>query len=58
MTAGKDHVWTADDAWTEEQQTYFWAKLETNWKADVSKIIQTCLTDPMPLTSGLYRRNG
>jgi peptide/nickel transport system substrate-binding protein len=42
--AGKDHVWSADDAWTEEEQTYFWATLEANWKEDVSKIIQTCLT--------------
>ena len=43
-SAGKDHVWTAEDAWTEEEQTYFWTALETNWKADISKIIQTCLT--------------
>ncbi|MFH1879532.1 MAG: ABC transporter substrate-binding protein [Bacillota bacterium] len=43
--AGKDHVWTAADAWTEEQQTFFWQSLEEGWKADVAKIVQTCLTD-------------
>ena len=42
--AGKDHVWSADDAWTEEQQTYFWQALEDNWKTDVQKIINTCLS--------------
>ena len=42
--AGKDHVWSADDAWTEEQQAYFWQALEDNWKTDVQKIINTCLS--------------
>ena len=42
--AGKDHVWTADDAWTEEQQTFFWQALEDGWKTDVASIINTCLT--------------
>jgi len=43
--AGKDHVWTAADAWTEEQQTYFWQTLEVGWKEDVGKIVQTVLVD-------------
>ena len=42
--AGKDHVWTADDAWTEEQQTFFWDAVAANWKKDVEKIVMTCLT--------------
>ncbi len=42
--AGRDHVWSADDSWTEEQQTAFWMDLEVAWKADVAKIINTCLT--------------
>ena len=42
--AGQDHVWSAEDAWTEEQQAFFWEALEKNWKTDVGKIITTCLT--------------
>ncbi|MBN1776692.1 MAG: ABC transporter substrate-binding protein [Clostridiales bacterium] len=42
--AGKDHVWSADDAWTEEQQAAFWQGVEDAWKVDVGKIVTTCLT--------------
>ncbi len=42
--AGKDHEWSADDAWTQEQQTFFWTALEEGWKNDVASIINTCLT--------------
>jgi len=39
LAAGKDHVWAEDDAWTEEQQTDFWTRIEEGWKAEVQAII-------------------
>ena len=37
--AGPDHEWSAEDAWTEEQQTDFWNRLTEAWKADVQGIV-------------------
>ncbi|MGV8049700.1 MAG: ABC transporter substrate-binding protein [Anaerolineaceae bacterium] len=37
--AGPDHVWTAEDAWTQEQQEDFWARLKEEWTADVQGIV-------------------
>ncbi len=37
--AGVDHVWAATDVWTEEQQNDFWARLKTEWLADVQGIV-------------------
>ncbi len=37
--AGPDHQWSAEDAWTEEQQTDFWQRLHDAWLADVQGIV-------------------
>lgn len=37
--AGADHEWTADDAWTMEQQEAFWAELKADWMSDIQSII-------------------
>ncbi len=37
--AGADHEWTADDAWTMEQQDAFWAELKADWMSDIQSII-------------------
>ena len=39
FAAGTDHVWTAADTWTQAQQDDFWARLKTNWTADVQGIV-------------------
>jgi peptide/nickel transport system substrate-binding protein len=38
-TAGPDHEWASSDAWTEEQQEDFWARLKEEWIADVQGIV-------------------
>ena len=37
--AGPDHEWTEDDAWTQEQQDDFWARLKAEWVKDVEGIV-------------------
>jgi peptide/nickel transport system substrate-binding protein len=37
--AGPDHEWSDADAWTQEQQEDFWAKLKAEWVADVEGIV-------------------
>lgn len=37
--AGADHVWSEADAWTQEQQEDFWARLEEAWMTDVQSIV-------------------
>ncbi len=39
LAAGRDHVWAEGDAWTEEQQTDFWTRIDESWKAEVQAII-------------------
>lgn len=39
LAAGPDHVWAATDAWTQEQQDDFWARLKAEWMADVQGIV-------------------
>lgn len=39
FTAGEDHVWTAADAWTKDQQDGFWAIANAEWKNDVQAIV-------------------
>lgn len=39
LAAGADHVWSEGDAWTQEQQNFFWTNLKTIWLADVQAII-------------------
>jgi len=39
LAAGPDHVWAEADGWTQEQQDDFWARLKTEWMADVQGII-------------------
>lgn len=37
--ASPDHVHAEEDAWTAEQQDDFWARLKSNWIADVQSIV-------------------
>ncbi|MBT7217857.1 MAG: hypothetical protein HN873_05640 [Chloroflexi bacterium] len=37
--AGSDHEWSDADAWTQEQQDDFWAKLTAEWTNDVAGIV-------------------
>ncbi len=37
--AGPDHEWSDADAWTQEQQDDFWARLKEEWMADVQGIV-------------------
>lgn len=37
--AGEDHVWTADDAWTQEMQENYWASMKDVWTGDVQAIV-------------------
>ncbi len=37
--ADADHAWAEGDAWTQEQQDDFWARLKENWLADVQSIV-------------------
>jgi peptide/nickel transport system substrate-binding protein len=39
--AGIDHEWSDADAWTQEQQDDFWAKVTEGWMKDVQDIITT-----------------
>ncbi len=39
IEAGDAHEWTADDAWTQEQQDGYWAELEAGWRKDVVDIV-------------------
>ncbi len=39
FAAGPDHEWAEGDAWTAEQQDYFWTKLTDNWTTDVQAIV-------------------
>jgi len=41
LAAGSDHVWASTDAWTQEQQDDFWAKLKEEWMRDVQSIVDT-----------------
>lgn len=43
--AGKDHTWSSSDAWTQEQQTAFWTKLDTAWSAHTQFIVDYVLTN-------------
>ncbi len=43
--AGRDHEWSDKDSWTKEQQEGFWAELESQWKNDVSKIVDFVATN-------------
>lgn len=37
--AGPEHEWSADDAWTEEQQADFWAKVDARLLLEAQKIV-------------------
>ena len=37
--AGPEHEWTSDDAWTEEQQADFWAKVDARLVLEAQKIV-------------------
>lgn len=37
--AGKDHEWTSEDAWTEEQQADFWATVDARVLTEAQKIV-------------------
>jgi len=39
IAAGEDHEWSDADAWTQEQQDYFWTTQKENWVADVQSIV-------------------
>ncbi|MEJ2487344.1 MAG: ABC transporter substrate-binding protein, partial [Anaerolineales bacterium] len=39
LAAGPDHEWSDADAWTQEQQDDFWAKLKDEWLRDVQGIV-------------------
>ncbi|MEM5774815.1 MAG: ABC transporter substrate-binding protein, partial [Anaerolineaceae bacterium] len=39
FAAGPDHTWAEGDAWTQEQQDDFWARLKEEWMADVQGIV-------------------
>ncbi len=39
LAAGPDHVRADADAWTQEQQDDFWARLKAEWMADVQGIV-------------------
>ncbi len=39
FAAGPEHVWTATDTWTKEQQDDFWARIGVDGQAEVQKII-------------------
>lgn len=39
FAAGPDHEWSDADAWTQEQQDDFWARLKEEWMADVQGIV-------------------
>lgn len=43
--AGPDHVWAATDAWTEEQQTDFWTRINEAVALEVEKIYSTVVND-------------
>jgi len=43
LTAGADHKWASSDGWTEEQQKGFWDIVDTQWKADLQSIVDTCV---------------
>ncbi len=43
--AGPDHSWTDADAWSEEQQKFFWENLEKVWTEDVQAIVDTVFND-------------
>ena len=45
FAAGPDHVWADGDAWTEEQQTFFWDNLKQVWTDDVQAIVDTVYND-------------
>ncbi len=36
---GPEHEWSSDDAWTEEQQADFWAKVDARLVLEAQKIV-------------------
>jgi len=38
-SAGEEHVWTGNDAWTQEMQAYFWENMKRIWMEDVQTIV-------------------
>ncbi len=54
--AGADHEWTESDAWTQEQQTWFWDNLKAVWTEDngaiVSYVVANYLSDDYAGTIG------
>ncbi len=43
--AGMDHVWADTDAWTQDQQTAYWALETSAWIADVQDIVTFCVNN-------------
>ncbi len=43
QAAGADHVWSAADAWTEQQQTAYWAQVKRAWTQDLQDIVDLCV---------------
>lgn len=37
--AGEDHVWTGEEAWSREMQTFFWENLRKIWLEDIRAIV-------------------
>ncbi len=40
--AGMDHEWSEDDAWTQEQQDDFWARIDSEVVYEAQKIVTYC----------------
>ena len=42
QAAGDMHVWAASDAWTEAQQSDYWALVKSAWMQDLQDIVDLC----------------
>jgi peptide/nickel transport system substrate-binding protein len=45
VAAGEDHKWSAADAWTKEQQDYYWTTQKENWVSEVQGIVDSVMVD-------------
>ena len=55
LAAGRDHVWSATDTWTQEQQDDLWARIDTDGMAEVQKIIDYVFTEYLDYAGDIYK---
>ncbi len=55
--AGADHTWSSSDAWTEAQQTDFWARIDTAWAAHTGVIVSYVMSNYLSYADNGYAGN-